>query len=102
MAHEWFIPKDRLAGLAYQLMGGPDHTLETYESARILLEKGIRKRPGDYRVQSSQGLVYTGFGRKEDAIREGKRGVELITVSKDALIGPYRAAGLAFIYILVG
>ena len=39
--------------------------------------------------------------KKEDAIREGKLGVELSPVSKDALLGPYRVEDLAYIHVLV-
>ncbi|MCH7596421.1 MAG: hypothetical protein IID35_07665, partial [Planctomycetes bacterium] len=98
----WFIPKSQLAGLVYRLMGESERSREAYETARILLEEEIEKRAEDHRVRSSLGIVYAGLGRKEDAIREGKRGVELFPVSRDALIGPYRVEDLAFIYTLVG
>lgn len=42
------------------------------------------------------------LGRKEDAIREGKLGVELFPGSKDAMIGPSRVRDLAFIWLLLG
>jgi len=98
----WFIPKARLAGQVYQLMGEPKRAREAYEAARIILEEEVRKRPDDHRVRSSLGIVFAGLGRKEEAIREGKLGVELFPVSKDASIGPYRVEDLAFIYTLVG
>jgi hypothetical protein len=34
------------------------------------------------------GLIDAGLGRKEDALREGRRAVELLPVEKDALNGP--------------
>ena len=43
-----------------------------------------------------------GLGRKEEAIREGKRGVELLPVSKDAFWGPFVVEDMARIYTLVG
>jgi tetratricopeptide (TPR) repeat protein len=42
------------------------------------------------------------LGRKQDAIREGIRGVELYPVSKDAYFGPQRVDDLADIYVMVG
>ena len=56
----------------------------------------------DHRVRSSLGIVYAGLGRKEAAVREGKLGVELFPVYKDAFIGSIREEDLAFIYTLVG
>ena len=34
------------------------------------------------------GIAYAGLGRKDEAIREGKRAVALLPVSEDALWGP--------------
>jgi serine/threonine protein kinase/tetratricopeptide (TPR) repeat protein len=97
-----FMPKAQLAGGVYLLMGEPERASASYDSARILLEKEVKERPEDHRIRSSLGIVYAGLGRKEEAIREGKLGVELMPVSKDAYIGLYRVEDLAFIYLLVG
>ena len=43
-----------------------------------------------------------GLGRKQDAIREGKLGVELLPVTKEAWKGLYRIADLARVYVMVG
>ena len=36
------------------------------------------------------GLIDAGLGRKEEALREGRRGVELLPVEKDATQRPAR------------
>ena len=90
------------AASAHQLMGEPELARASYDSARAILEKEHDTHPDDHRVHSALGIAYAGLGRKEDAIREGKRGVELYPVSKDALIGPYRVWDLAVIYTMVG
>jgi hypothetical protein len=46
--------------------------------------------------------VYAMLGRKEDALREGKLGVDLYPISKDALVGPSRIEDLAQIYTILG
>ena len=46
--------------------------------------------------------VYAGLGRKEDAIREGKRATELIPEAKVPSDGLDMLSGLARIYALVG
>ena len=48
------------------------------------------------------GLSLAYLGRKEEAIREGLRAVELAPLSKDANSGPYYQVQLARIYTLVG
>jgi hypothetical protein len=42
------------------------------------------------------------LGREDEAIREGRRGVELLPVSANAFNGPYMQHQLARIYILTG
>jgi hypothetical protein len=42
------------------------------------------------------------LGRKEDAIREGRRAAELLPVAKDAIVGPLLVQNLALIYAWTG
>ncbi len=97
-----FIPKVQLEGLIYSLMNDPDRVHACYDSSRVILEKAVKELPDDSRVHSSLGLAYAGLGRKDNAIREGKLGVELLPVSKDAVQGPVGVRDLALIYVLVG
>jgi hypothetical protein len=48
------------------------------------------------------GTALAYLGRKADAIREGRRGVELMPLSRNAYQSPYLQHQLARIYILVG
>jgi len=95
-------PPALLAAGAYHFMGESELAHASYDSARAILEKELDAHPGDHRFHSALGIAYAGLGRKEDAIREGKRGVELYPVSKDALMGPKRVRDLAEIYTMVG
>jgi TolB-like protein/Flp pilus assembly protein TadD len=94
--------KARLAGFVYNLMNEPELAHNSFDSARILLEKKAKKQPDDPPTHSQLGIAYAGLGRKEDAIREGKLAVELYSVSKDAYEGPEHVINLALIYVMVG
>ncbi len=48
------------------------------------------------------GMADAALGNKEDAIREGRRAVELLPVTKDAIIGPQLVQNLALIYAWTG
>ena len=48
------------------------------------------------------GIAYACLGRVDDAIREGKMGVELLPVSKEAMNGATRVRSLAQIYVMTG
>jgi serine/threonine protein kinase/tetratricopeptide (TPR) repeat protein len=72
------------------------------DSARIVLEGETGQRPDVARLRSALGFAYAFLGRKEAAIREGKRAVELFPVSHDAVEGPEYVQYLALIYTIVG
>jgi TolB-like protein/Flp pilus assembly protein TadD len=96
------LPKALLAGFAYYLGGQLDRARVSFESARAVLEREVAARPGDARVHSSLGLVYATLGRREEAVREAKRAVEMIPVLQDALLGPRQIDHLAWTYRFLG
>jgi serine/threonine-protein kinase len=98
----FFIPKVQLYAQINGLMGNQQLEQTYHDSARSILESKIEERPEDARLHSSLGIAYAGLGRKEDALREGKLGVELLPVSKEAMRGAFRVEDLARIYVMVG
>ncbi len=48
------------------------------------------------------GLIDAYLGRKEEALREGRRAVELLTVETDAINGPHMIEYLAMMAAWVG
>ena len=72
------------------------------EEARRAFEEQVRAAPGDAQRRLCLGLALAYLGRKEDAIREGERGLALDPVSMDAENGPYYQHQLVRIYTLVG
>jgi TolB-like protein/Flp pilus assembly protein TadD/predicted Ser/Thr protein kinase len=98
----YFVPKALLQGQIYGLTNQPQLERSHYDSARKMLEARVQQRPEEAMLHSSLGIAYAGLGRKQDAIREGKAGVDLLPVSKEAYRGFYRAEDLARIYVMVG
>lgn len=86
----------------YKLMSEPRLAQIYYDSLRIKCENALRTQPNNASVRSYLGLAYAGLGRKEEAIREGKKAVELLPLSKDAVKGTYLLKNLAEIYTMVG
>jgi TolB-like protein/tetratricopeptide (TPR) repeat protein len=83
-------------------LGESERARKGFEAALRLLETEARATPEDARYHSSLGIVYAGLGRREEAVREGLRGVELLPVSKDSVYGLEHVIDLAHIYTLVG
>lgn len=72
-----------------------------YDSARTVLEARLQRNPEADNIHSLLGYAYAGLGREEEAIREGRRAVNLRPVSKDAFNGPRPRERLARVYVLV-
>jgi len=76
------------------------HTL--FEKVVPLWEAAARDNPEDARFHAPLGILYAYLGRKEEALRESRRAVELCPLSKDALTGPGYLHNLALIYARAG
>jgi serine/threonine protein kinase/tetratricopeptide (TPR) repeat protein len=87
---------------AYALKGDAANIRTYAEEARKAYEEQLRAAPGDPQRHVLLGLALAYLGRKEEAIREGERGVALDPVSKDAWNGQYFQHQLVRIYILAG
>jgi TolB-like protein/Flp pilus assembly protein TadD len=70
--------------------------------ARHALEEQLRAAPDDPLRRVALGLALAYLDRREEAVREGRRAVELLPIAKDAATGAYVQHQLARIYILVG
>ncbi|UCC81706.1 MAG: hypothetical protein JSW46_11900 [Gemmatimonadota bacterium] len=97
-----FVPRARLYAQVYGLIGDRERERAYYDSARVVVEARMGELQADPRLHSALGIAYAGLGRVEEAIREGRIGVELAPRDKDAAMGPYRILELAQIYTMVG
>ncbi len=98
----YFIPNALPYALIYGYMNQKELAKKYYDEARSVLESKIQERPEDERFHSSLGIAYAGLGHKEEAIREGRLGVKLLPVTKEAWRGLNRVEDLARIYVMVG
>jgi TolB-like protein/Tfp pilus assembly protein PilF len=73
-----------------------------FTAARAEQEKIIQAQPNYGPALCVLGLIDAGLGRKEEALREGRRAVELLSVQKDALGGNVMIKYLAMIAAWVG
>jgi eukaryotic-like serine/threonine-protein kinase len=73
-----------------------------FTTARTEQEKIIHAQPNYGPAVSMLGLIDAGLGRTEEALREGRRGIELVPVGKDAMTGPIMVEYLAMIAAWVG
>jgi serine/threonine-protein kinase len=95
-------PKGSLEGRLYLYQDDKMKARAAFERARTVAEQLVRDAPDEPGRHASLGVVLAGLGQKEDAINEGKKAVELLPESEDAVDGPKATAALAEIYAWVG
>jgi len=95
-------PKVLFAAQIHEYMGERAVAAEESAQAKDMLEPEVRAHPEDPRYHSSLGIAYAALGSRDEAIREGKRGKELLPLSKDAVYGIGFVVELAQIYMMVG
>ncbi len=97
-----FAPKSLMRAEVLSLMKQNEAARAEYEKARIFLEEAVKEKSDYAAVYSSLGKAYAGLGRKEDAIRNGKKAMELVPLSIDKFMAPDYIADMAQIYVMVG
>ena len=95
-------PKSFLQALIELAEGKQAEAQKLFELARPSFEKAVEEAPLSAERHANLGWFYAFAGRKDEAIREGKRAVELKPESKDAFDGAIMNCYLALIYARVG
>jgi serine/threonine-protein kinase len=95
-------PKAFLEGTVHLFQGDKPTSQIEFDQARVVSEKLLREAPEDPARHAQHGLILAALGRKQEAIAEGKRAVELLPESQDAFDGPRCTAALAQIYAWTG
>ncbi len=97
-----WLPRAYFEAVAARARGDATVARAAFTTARAEVERTAREQPDYAQGLTVLGLIDAGLGRKDDAIREGRRAVELVPVSKDALDGTDFILNLAVIYAWTG
>jgi tetratricopeptide (TPR) repeat protein len=76
-----------LEGLLARVSGDAAAAKAAFSAARVEQEKLVRAEPDYGPPLSALALIDAGLGHKQDALREGRRAIELVPVTKDAPTG---------------
>lgn len=82
-----FVPKSLMLGFGYLLLDQPQLAQASCESARPMAEKQVGDNPHNPMGRLVLAETYTCLGRKAEAIREVEHAVELLPLSRDAILG---------------
>ena len=85
-------------GVVARWQGDSAGAQAAFAAARREVEMTLAKQPDFPAALSLLGMIDAGFGRKEEALREGRRACELLPISRDSIVGTSLAVNLAQIY----
>jgi serine/threonine protein kinase len=96
------VSRPFIEGVIAQMTKDDNKARAAFTAARVEQEKIVQAQPNYGPALCVLGLIDAGLGRKEEALREGRRAVELLPISKDALGGTHMNKYLALIAAWVG
>jgi TolB-like protein/Tfp pilus assembly protein PilF len=81
------LPKNYLQACVSLVRGDTAKAQTEFEAARPAIEKLVAYSPQSGTRRAQLGLLYAFLGRKDDALREGKRAMELVPIVHDIVEG---------------
>jgi eukaryotic-like serine/threonine-protein kinase len=89
-------------GLVARARGDKQKAQAAFAAAREKMEAQQGDKPKDADYFAGVATLDAGLGRKEDAVREARRAIELQPIAKDSLNGPRWVTNLALVYAWTG
>jgi serine/threonine protein kinase/tetratricopeptide (TPR) repeat protein len=89
-------------GVIARMANDEEKARSAFIAARAEQEKIVQAQPYYGPALCVLGLIDAGLGRKDEALREGRRAVEFLPAEKDAINGPLMVVYLAMIAAWVG
>src|SRR5262249_29223576 len=91
-----------IEGVVARVTKDDEKARSAFTAARAEQEKIVQAQPNYGPALCVLGLIDAGLGRKEEALREGRRAVELLPVEKDSINSAIMVKYLAVIAAWVG
>jgi TolB-like protein/Tfp pilus assembly protein PilF len=96
------FPRSWCEGLAARSKGDVATAQAAFLAAHAELERTVKEQPGYAPALCVLGLIDAALGRKEEAIREGRRAIELLPITKDSIDGAELVKYMGAIYAWCG
>jgi serine/threonine protein kinase/Flp pilus assembly protein TadD len=101
--NEWYVyPRAFVAALIARARGDVQGAQNSLMAARPVAEQAVHDQPDDAKALSVLAQVNAGLGRTDDALREARRAVDMVPISKNADMGTDLAVDLAKVYAWTG
>jgi TolB-like protein/Flp pilus assembly protein TadD/predicted Ser/Thr protein kinase len=91
-----------LEGLVARMTKDDSKARAAFSATRTEQEKLVRADSNDAGALSVLGLIDAALGRKEEALQEGRRAIDLLSMEKDSINGPLMIKNFAMLNAWVG
>lgn len=102
MTHGFNTPREYLEGVFARALGEPDRAAAAFSRARQRAAAAVGARADDAKALMVLAKIDAKLGRRDEAIREAERAVEMLPVSLDTYDGPVMLVRLAQVCAEVG
>jgi TolB-like protein/Tfp pilus assembly protein PilF len=96
------LNRDLINGVAARARGDLVAARSAFAAAREQQVRAVQSQPDYAPALCVLGLIDAGLGRKEEALKEGRHAVELLSTRRDAINGSHMISVLAIIYAWTG
>jgi TolB-like protein/class 3 adenylate cyclase/Tfp pilus assembly protein PilF len=97
----WWAPRELLEAWTYRRLD-PPRAERAYLAAVDVCRAALETAPDDPRIHASLGRAYSGLGRREEAVREAQRVVQILPIAVDPSFGQDLLEITAIIYAELG
>ena len=98
----FYYPREWYEAVIARAQGDRAATNSAFARTRNVLEARLKQQPEDARTLAVLAQVDAGLGRKGEALREARRAVELMPMTRDAYDAPLVLQSLAQVYVWIG
>ncbi len=96
------FPRSWCEGVAARSKGDVATAQRAFLAAHAELERTVKEQPGYAPALCVLGLIDAALGREDEAIREGRRAIELLPITKDSIDGAELMKYMGVIYAWCG
>ena len=95
-------PRALLIGYVQSLLGDDEAAARSFQTAAFELEDALREQPDNEKLHSALGITNALLGRRDEAIRAGRRGMELVPLETQPWFGLVHVEDMAWIHAILG
>ncbi len=96
------LPRELYLAFAHEAAGDAAKAKQAYSNVDTAVSVPLAKQPDSAELHLALGFAEAGLGRRDDALREGRRAAELMPVGRDVISGPGMQVWLAQLEARVG